>query len=140
MLLAYADESGDSGYVNSPTDYFLLCVTMIKAEDWPRQLDRLVEMRRYMRKTWNLPATEELKATKILRPGGEFFRLGLSLDERRSIYRLAMNFQRQEGAYTVFAVCIEKNKITNRSHDPELGPGNLHSSESTTTRQSPAGW
>lgn len=118
MLLAYVDESGDSGYVNSPSRYFLLAVTLIHESAWLHQLDRLVAMRRYMLKKWGVPPSAELKAAKLMKPGGVFFQLGLSKEQRLDIYKLVMTFQREEKVYTTFAICIEKGKIKKRSYDP----------------------
>lgn len=118
MILAYADESGDSGYDGSPTGYFVLAILMIRDADWLTQLDRLTAMRAYLRKRWGIPPTEELKASRILRPRGAFYERGLALEDRREIYRLAMQFQRAEKVYTTFAVCIDKTKILKRDRDP----------------------
>jgi hypothetical protein len=71
-----------------------------------------------MRSQWGIPATAELKAAKILRPGGIFYKLGLSKQDRMEVYRTVMAFQRAEKAYTVFAVCIDKMRLNNRNYDP----------------------
>ena len=48
MYFAYADESGDSGYENSPSSAFVLSIVLVHERDWLRLLDRMVIMRRYI--------------------------------------------------------------------------------------------
>src|SRR5690349_16107338 len=46
MYLAYFDESGDSGIVNSPTRFFVLSCVMLHHKEWKATLDGLITMRR----------------------------------------------------------------------------------------------
>lgn len=118
MYIAYADESGDSGYENTPSDAFVLSILLVHESDWLRLLDRLVAMRRYLRKTYGLSPRVELKANHLIQRQGIFRRLSLGPDERLDIDRLAMKFQRIEAAFTSFAVYIDKARVLKKERDP----------------------
>ena len=118
MYLAYADESGDSGYDKSPSSAFVLSILLVHERDWLRLLDRLVTMRRYINSTYGVSPRVELKASYLIQRQGIFRRLPLGPTERLSIYELAMKFQRVEAAFTSFAIFIDKTKIQNRDRDP----------------------
>ena len=116
MLLAYADESGDSGYEGSPTKWFVLALVLVREQDWLHILNRMVDMRRYIRDEWGIGPLTELKATHILGPRKRF--RGLPREERLNLYRLVLRFQRKEALFTNFAVCVDKSKVKKRSIDP----------------------
>lgn len=117
MYFAYADESGDSGYENSPSSAFVLSIVLVHERDWLRLLDRMVIMRRYINETFGVSPRVELKASYLIQRQGIFRRLPLGPKERLDIYQLAMKFQRVEAAFTSFAVYIDKTKIQNRDRD-----------------------
>ena len=94
MLYAYVDESGDTGYENSPSKLFTLALLLIPDRKWLDSLNGLVELRRKMRRLWGISQREELKAAHLLRPGGEFRRLSLPLDQRLEIYSRTMRSHR----------------------------------------------
>lgn len=118
MYLAYADESGDSGYVGSPSDAFVLSVLLVHEKDWFNALDRLVVMRKYLRDEYGVLSQEELKANHLIQRKGAFRTLSLDPEKRLEIYRLAMKFQRIEGVFTTFAVFVDKKKVQKRDRDP----------------------
>ena len=118
MYLAYADESGDSGYAKSPSDLFVLSILLVHEQDWLRTLDRLVVMRRYLRDTYGLPPLAEIKSNHLIQRKGVIKQLGLDPMQRAEIYQLAMRFQRKEGVFTIFSVAIDKTKIKRRTRDP----------------------
>lgn len=118
MYLAYADESGDSGYDNTPSTAFVLSIILVHETDWLRLLDRLVRMRRYINKTYGISPRVELKANHLIQRQGVFRKLPLGPAERLDIYRLAMKFQRVEAAFTSFAIFVDKTKVIKRERDP----------------------
>jgi hypothetical protein len=70
MYLMYADESGDSGLVASPTRYFILTGLVIHELRWHEALTRLVSFRQRMRSAFGLLMREEIHAGRMLtRPG-----------------------------------------------------------------------
>jgi len=48
MYLMYVDESGDSGIVNSPTNYFVLTGMVMHELRWNDYLSRIIELRKRM--------------------------------------------------------------------------------------------
>lgn len=115
MYFAYFDESGDSGFNNSPTDTFTLACVLIHDSEWLNALDQSISFRRYLRKNFKIPARLELKATGLVHNKGDFRNLGLSFKARMEAYKAAMRFQRKAKVFTVFSVCIVKSRIKNKA-------------------------
>lgn len=119
MILAYADESGDNGYANSPTRAFVLAFVLVQEADWLPLLDRLRDMRRYLWNQYHISPNAELKAYDLMGPSGAFRRLGISAAERLDIYKLVMRFQAKTDGFTTFAIAIDKDKVKHRNQvDP----------------------
>ena len=70
MYLAYVDESGDAGVVNSPTRYFVLSCLLVHETKWGDTLDGLVAMRARMREQHGIPTWPELTSTDTRRTRG----------------------------------------------------------------------
>ena len=118
MFFAYVDESGDSGYEQSPTRMFTLATVLVDDRQWIDTLDQLVSFRRYLKDNYGLPPRAELKAIWIIHNKGPFKALGLSFEARMNLYRACMRFQRKCGAIRTFAVVINKDPISDKSRDP----------------------
>lgn len=115
MFLAYFDESGDSGYVQSPTMAFSLVAVLVHDRDWLQTLDEIVNFRRYLKTNFGLPVRAELKAQWIIHNQQAMRPLGLSYDARLNLYRACMRFQRKVGTIRTFAIVINKTKVTKQS-------------------------
>lgn len=118
MYFAYTDESGDSGYDRSPTDEFALSVVLIHDSDWLRALDRMVDMRRYMKDEFGIPVRAELKAHFLVHGKGPFRRLALDLNRRMDVYRFVLEAQCKLDLFRTWAIYIDKTKVQKRNHDP----------------------
>jgi len=70
MYIAYIDESGDIGLVNSPTRYFVLACVLVHDSEWLNTLNQLIELRRYLRNTYGINTRTELKANDFVRGHG----------------------------------------------------------------------
>lgn len=71
MFLMYADESGDCGLNNSPTQYFILSGIVMHELRWRSSLERLIDFRRNVRSAYGLKLREEIHAVHFInrRPG-----------------------------------------------------------------------
>lgn len=91
MLLAYIDESGNTGDVKSGGSLtFTLGCVLIDADHWPMAFDELLSFRRRIRTTFGLPMRAEVKANYLLRNSGDLRSLSLGHGARRIIYRAHM--------------------------------------------------
>lgn len=110
MLLAYVDESGDTGPIanRGSLTYTLGCV-LVDAEQWPAVFDSTLDLRRRLRATYRLPMRAEVKANYLTRNGGAIRQLGLAPAERRLIYRAHL---RELASLHVraFAVVVDKRR------------------------------
>lgn len=112
MLLAYVDESGDSGLGGSRS-YALGCV-MVEHDVWLDRFDRLIGFRRHLRKLFGFPVRAELKANYLLQNGGPYLSANpLSERARFAIYRQTMRLQPKLELDT-FAVVIDKAKASEK--------------------------
>jgi hypothetical protein len=124
MILAYFDESGDSGHpalVNTPTRFFVLSAVVLYQDAWLPTLDSLIGLRRRIRDRYGIPTRPEIKGQDI-RPGKGVFRdHHVSETDRVELFRDLMRFQETElQKVTCFAVAIDKKKILKRSIDIRL--------------------
>jgi hypothetical protein len=108
VYLAYFDESGDAGVVNSPTKYFVLCCVLVHEKQWLETLDGLVAMRRRMRELHGISTRPEIKSTDIRRGRGPLLGLRWSPSRRMEFYANVMRYQASLKGLTVFAIAVNK--------------------------------
>lgn len=89
MHLMYVDESGDSGMVGSPTQYFVLTGLVIHELRWKQALDELIDFRRRVKDKYGLHLREEIHASEFICRSGRFERI--PKHERLAIVRLHAN-------------------------------------------------
>lgn len=89
MLLAYVDDSGNTGAVNrgGATPYYALGCVILNADDWPTNFDHMVGLRRSLKANFGVPVRAELKANYLIRGSGPLRGLGLAPSQRHLIYR-----------------------------------------------------
>jgi Protein of unknown function (DUF3800) len=108
MLLAYVDESGNTGDISSggSLTYTLGCV-LVDADLWPSAFDEMLMFRRRLRDSFGLPMRAEVKASYLLRNTGDLRPLGLGPGARRIIYRAHMRVLEMLPA-RAFAIVVDK--------------------------------
>lgn len=117
--LAYFDESGDAGLINSPTRYFVLSCLLVPEAEWLESLDRLVDLRRRLRETWRIPTRPELKATDLRRGQGPLVGLRLAPQQRMRLYGGLMSYQaRYLKGTRAFAIATEKQGASMKGMEP----------------------
>lgn len=108
-LLAYVDETGDTGVGSSRSSLsFTLGCVVVKAEDWSPVFDDLLNFRRRLKARFGLPIRAEVKANHLIRDGGPVKPLQLSPAERSLIYRAHLRFMNADGRIHAFAVAGRK--------------------------------
>jgi hypothetical protein len=119
MYLAYTDESGDSGYENSPTKYMVICCVLIYETDWLGILEKLITLRQELKKEYGIPVRSELKAEHLVYGRGPLKDLGLNRIKRVNIYGELLDFEAKNLEIRTFAIAIAKERITSKStNDP----------------------
>ena len=111
MIFTYFDESGDTGFANSPTDTFVLAGLLVNDKDWLNTLDHLIAFRRYLRDNFRLPPRAEIKASWLVHNSGDIRECNLAYPARLALYRAAMRFQRKTNLFRTFAVIIVKHRL-----------------------------
>lgn len=71
MYLMYIDESGDTGLVNSPTNFFYLTGLVIHELRWKDALNSLIDFRRRMAQTYGLRMRQEVHAAELIGKGSK---------------------------------------------------------------------
>lgn len=116
MFLAYFDESGDTGFVNSPSSCFVLAGVLVADRNWLPALDALVKFRKFLKSEFKIKLSDELKASNLLKCKGPFKHLSPGAGMR--IYEMCLKFQAKCGLLRTFAVLIDKDKIKVKTKDP----------------------
>jgi hypothetical protein len=109
VLLAYVDESGDTGDVaqqGSSHTYSLGCL-LIEDTAWPTAFDEILTLRRNLRAKFGLPMRAEVKASYLIRSGGPIRALNLTPTQRRLIFRAHLRVLTSLPA-RAFAIVIDK--------------------------------
>ncbi|MGC4175348.1 DUF3800 domain-containing protein [Demequina sp.] len=108
MLLAYVDESGNTGApaAGGSLTYALGCV-LVDADRWPGAFDELLAFRRRLRDDFGLPMRSEIKAQYLTRGSGDLRALGLAPAQRGLIYRAHLDMLSTLPA-RAFAVVVDK--------------------------------
>lgn len=114
VYYAYFDESGDSGYVKSPTRTFTLSCLLVNDRNWLDALDQCLSFRRYLKANFHIPVRAELKAAWLIHNQQDIKSARLTFPARMKAYKAAMRFQRKCGLFTAFSVLIDKEKVEQR--------------------------
>lgn len=67
MYMMYVDESGDSGLINSPTNYFALSGIVVHEQRWRQFTDMLLRYKKTMRNVYGLPVRAEVHASEFIK-------------------------------------------------------------------------
>jgi hypothetical protein len=89
MLIAYVDETGDTGSIakaGASRCFGLGCV-FLDDIDWKTAFDGLLDFRRRLRSTYGIPMRAEVKAKDLVSGSGPLRPLGLAPAVRSTIYR-----------------------------------------------------
>ncbi|MDF1705052.1 MAG: DUF3800 domain-containing protein [Aeromicrobium sp.] len=109
MLIAYVDETGDTGSVSKQGAsgcYGLGCV-LVDAETWTESFDTLLRFRRSVRDDFGVHMRTEIKANSLIRNSGQLRDLNLSPAQRGLIYKYHLNTLATIKA-RAFAVVVDK--------------------------------
>jgi len=119
VYLAYTDESGDSGFENSPTKHLVISCVLIYELEWQATLERLIALRQELKKKHGIPVRSELKAEHLIYGRGSLKGLNLKRHERISIYESLLDFEAGSLDIQTFAIAIAKEKIISQAiNDP----------------------
>ena len=118
MYLAYIDESGDMGLINSPTTYFVLSCVLIHESRWLDTLDSLVSLRRQVSSIYSIPTQVEIKATDLIHGKGLLRSFGLTKNKRLDLYKSFIKFQDDNIDSHVFAIAIHKANASVKGWNP----------------------
>lgn len=108
MLLAYVDESGNTGdpHKGGTLTYTLGCV-LVHIDLWNDAFDQVVDFRRRIRTKFGVLLRPEIKANYLIRGNGDLSSYELSPAQRNLIYRAHMRVLGEIGL-RAFAVVINK--------------------------------
>lgn len=126
MLIAYVDETGDTGPTTkngASACYGLGCV-VVNEKDWLHAFDEALTLRRNLKAKYHIPVRKEVKSSYIVRGNGTLKGLELPPHERKTIFRAHLKtITKFQGR--AFAVVVDK-KATGLS-----GPECLHTAWET---------
>ncbi len=109
MYIMYVDESGDSGLVNSPTNYFALSGLVVHESRWRSFLEILIAFRKTMYRVYGLPVRGEIHASEFIN------RKAFNLDRyvRLSILRNCLDELSKIDFIMITNVIVEKENKPN---------------------------
>ena len=112
MFLVYVDESGDTGLVNSPSNYFCLSAIVVHESHWQTTLNSVIGFRKELRASYGFKLREEIHCSHFIHKPGDFQRIPKSL--RLRLLRDVIDFQASLLNYQIVNVVVnKKNKSLN---------------------------
>ena len=106
MYLLYADESGDTGLVASPTKYFILSGLVVHETRWRTFLEDIVAFRRHLRATKGLKLREEIHAAPFITNPGALVRI--KRNDRLDILKQCLDFLGNRSDISLCTVVVNK--------------------------------
>jgi hypothetical protein len=107
-LMAYVDESGDTGsYGAGGSLTYTLGVLLLGTEDWNETFDKILGFRREIKERYGIPMRAEIKANTLIRGEGDLKKSGLTPQQRADIYLRHLTFL-SENKIRTFAVVGHK--------------------------------
>jgi Protein of unknown function (DUF3800) len=106
--MMYVDESGDTGFSNSPTRYFVLTGIVIHESSWKKVLSDLVNFRQKMRAGFGLKLREEIHAAAMINKPGKLARI--KRNERLLILRNFANTLAVIPEVRIINIVIDKSR------------------------------
>lgn len=113
VYLAYTDESGDSGFTNSPTDYFVINCVLIHELVWQETLEKLIALRGELKRKYGIPIRMELKAEHMIYGRGSL--KGFNRYKRIEIYKSLLDFEAKNLDIKTFSIAIAKKRIASQA-------------------------
>lgn len=108
VLIAYIDESGNTGDPNSGGSLtFTLGCVLVDADAWPATFDGLLRFRRRVKDKFGVHMRSEIKANYLLRNSGDLRRYRLGHGARHVIYRAHLRVLHSLGV-RAFAIVVDK--------------------------------
>ena len=108
MYFLYVDESGDTGMVGSPSQYFSLSGIVIHELMWNATVDAVIRFRRELRNRYGLRVREEIHAAHVIHKPGKLARI--RKDVRLRLLRDVLEFEATLPAINIINVVIDKAK------------------------------
>lgn len=107
MYLLYADESGDTGLIGSPTRYFALSGFVVHELRWHETLEAIINFRKNLKAKYGIRLDEELHASVFLHRPAEFKRIAKSM--RLRALRDCIDFQKELPDINLINIIVDKN-------------------------------
>ena len=110
MFLVYVDESGDTGLVNSPSNYFCLSAIVVHESHWQTTLNSVIGFRKELRASYGFKLREEIHCSHFIHKPGDFQRIPKSL--RLRLLRDVIDFQASLLNYQIVNVVVNKKNLS----------------------------
>jgi hypothetical protein len=106
MYYLYIDESGDTGHINSPTNYFVLTGLVIHETNWRTFLDDLVRFRQNLRGVYGLKLKEEIHAMPFVQKSHPM--PGMAKNIKIYILRQCIDWMAARSDVQILTVAVDK--------------------------------
>ncbi|MBR0406491.1 MAG: DUF3800 domain-containing protein [Clostridia bacterium] len=109
--IAYFDETGDDGIIETSSDTFVLTSLYMSSQAWQSNFDSIKECRKQLKETFGFHTSEEMHTKHFLTDKGLYRPYGWSAEQRREILKLYTKSISRLSASSVNVV-IDKTRIT----------------------------
>ncbi len=111
MYLCYANESGDSGRLGSPSHTFAIACVVVRRPSDVLVRDDYTRFRSYLHTYFRIAPDWPLRVHDLLHHKGPIADLHLSSAARVNVFRAVMRFQRNCTHLRTFAIAVDKRRL-----------------------------
>lgn len=115
MFLVYFDESGDDGYPNTSSEFFILSSFYMEHHHWKSNFQILYDLRKDFKEKYNLPIKQEFHSKQFLLDKNPYHGSYNPKLRRAIFFDYLKRITRLQGA--IINVVINKDKISKDSYD-----------------------
>jgi len=116
-VIAYFDETGDDGLVNSSSQDFVLTSIYTKTTAWQRNFNAMKNCRALLKEKYGFHVTEEMHTKAFLTDKNPYRNYGWTKEQKREILIAFTKCISEQMDLSIVNVIIDKTKITDNSYN-----------------------
>ena len=113
-VIAYFDETGDDGFINSSSQDFVLTSIYTKTENWQKNYNAMKNCRDMLKEKYGFHSTVEMHTKNFLTDKNPYRNYGWTKEQKQEILIAYTKCIAEQMDFSVVNVVIDKTKITDK--------------------------
>ena len=116
-VIAYFDETGDDGFVNSSSQDFVLTSIYTKTENWQKNFNAMKNCRALLKEKYGFHSTVEMHTKNFLTDKNPYRNYGWTKEQKQEILIAFTKCIAEQMDFSIVNVIIDKTKITDNTYN-----------------------